>query len=281
MAEIVTQAVDGTTKRIAALIAYDGTDYCGFQYQVAQPSIQATLEKALSKFCKFRSRVLGSGRTDTGVHANGQVVAVQVEWKHSLQAFQQAWNVHLPRSIVIRDVCIVPETFHPRFSALKRTYRYYVIHKPFGNSSVQKRSPLSDRFALFETSVLDIDAMQVAGSALVGIHDFATFGQPTQGENTVREVFEARWQVFANTLPLVVASGEQALVFTITANGFLRHMVRNVVGTLLEVGRGRVKASQIESLIQMRQRALSAPPAPGKGLVLEHVTYSAVWSLSF
>ena len=129
MVESTTQPSESNIRRIIALVAYDGTEFCGFQYQIGQPSIQATLEEALDKFCRVQDRIVGSGRTDTGVHATGQVIAATVEWKHSLQAFQQAWNVHLPKSVVIRGVCIVPEPFHPRFSALKRTYCYYVINQ--------------------------------------------------------------------------------------------------------------------------------------------------------
>jgi tRNA pseudouridine38-40 synthase len=272
---------------IAAQIAYDGTDYYGFQYQSALPSIQGTLETALDVFCKRHGRVIGSGRTDTGVHARGQVVAVLVEWKHSLLALQRAWNVHLPPSIVVNGICQAPIGFHPRFSALQRTYRYYVVNRVLigQEQGVQtknvRRSPLTDRFAWYEARALDVEAMNRACEWLIGEHDFASFGQPTVGESTVRRVDDAHWLVVESNLSALIHDDARTLVFTITANAFLRHMVRNVVGLLLEVGRSRVSVEDVNSILLKGASTHGIAPAPSQGLALEAVTYPDEFQVHF
>ncbi len=257
-----------------ALVAYDGTAYHGFQYQVGVPTIQGTLEEALQRFAEPVSRVVGAGRTDAGVHASGQVVAVQVRWRHSLGSLLQAWNAHLPADICVRRVVQVPEGFHPRFSAVARTYRYWIyVDGTPASLSRPRRSPLTDRYALFEPGPLDVARMNRAAALLRGQHDFATFGQPTQGDSTVRRVDQAEWQVVeTNLAPLAPFPGHH-LVFTVTANGFLRQMVRTLVGALLEVGRGRWSLEMLEAALQARDRSQAPPPVAPAGLVLERVHY--------
>ena len=259
---------------ICALVTYDGTDYHGFQYQVGVPTIQETLETALDAFTERASRIVGAGRTDAGVHANGQVIAVTVRWQHGLEDLRRAWNVRLPPSVAVRRVRSVPVGFHPRISALCRTYRYTVQHYVReGWMAVPRRSPLTDRYSVFETRRLDLDAMRQAADELVGRHDFATFGQPPQGESTVRTVYQAEWQAVKESLSSLDPYPGERLVFTITANGFLRQMVRNLVGSLLAVGRGEWSDEDLRAALAARNRSRSAPPAPAKGLVLEAVTY--------
>jgi tRNA pseudouridine38-40 synthase len=229
----------------------------------------------------MQSRVIGSGRTDTGVHASGQVVAVAVNWRHSVEDLQNAWNAHLPDSITVRQLVSATTDFHPRFSAEKRTYRYTVYdsgnrQQPFGQARIPKVSPLVERFALYVPLSLNVVAMQEAAACLVGEHDFATFGQPPQGENTVRIVHEATWQIVETTLSALNDYPGRKLVFTVTANAFLRQMVRNFVGTLLMVGKQQWQPDMVTALIQARNRGRCAPPAPPQGLVLEHVTYPTV-----
>lgn len=264
---------DKAVRHVAALVAYDGTDYFGFQYQLNHPSIQESLELALSKFCKAAGRVVASGRTDTGVHALGQVIAVKVEWRHDLQALMRAWNMYLPKSIVIRAICDVSEPFHPRFSALTRTYRYYVLNGLDATQDVLPRSPLTDRTCLYIAQPLAIDAMNLAANSLIGVHDFAAFGRPTQGESTVRELFDAVWEQHSGLIPGLSVFEYRLVVFTITGNAFLRHMVRNIVGTLLQVGLQRIDASVVREILESRQRERSAPPVPSQGLVLEKIQY--------
>jgi tRNA pseudouridine38-40 synthase len=263
-------------------VAYDGSDYRGFQYQTNAASIQCELEAALDKVAQRASRVAGAGRTDAGVHASGQVIAVHVEWRHDLAALQRAWNVHLPDAITVRRLRTVPAEFHPRFSALSRTYRYTVRQGSAGESrneagqQAPRRSPLTDRFALYAVRPLDVAAMQGAAQVLVGSHDFATFGQPPRGESTERTVYAAEWQLVQEDLPTLGDYPGQRLVFTVTANAFLRQMVRSFVATLLAVGRGEWSVDDVAAALAARSRSRSAPPAPPQGLVLEKVTYPAV-----
>jgi tRNA pseudouridine38-40 synthase len=187
-----------------------------------------------------------------------------------LQNLQRAWNAHLPPSIAVRGLKVAPAGFHPRFSAERRTYRYTVIE---GSRSTLGRSPLTDRYALYVSQALDIEAMQAAAALMVGEHDFATFGQATQGDSTVRRVFEAKWQIVTESLPSLEDEPTRRFVLTITANGFLRNMVRCLVGTFLAVGRAEWSLAAVADALSARDRSRSAPPAPPQGLVLTQVVY--------
>lgn len=259
---------------ICGLAVYDGTNYHGFQYQAGVPTIQGELEKALCSFTKTDVRVIGSGRTDKGVHARGQVITARVPWRHSVEALQRAWNVNLPDDIVVRKLQVAPPTFHPRFSALSRTYRY-TVYDQAGDRSEPKRSPLTDRFAWLVNQALDVSAMNQAASFLVGEHDFATFGQPPEGEVTVRQVYAAQWQIVQPELPSLPTQPGRQLVFTIQANAFLYQMVRNLVGTLLQVGLGHWSPTEVLTALLACDRSRSAPPIVPNGLVLEWVDYPA------
>lgn len=266
---------------VCGLVAYDGSDYHGFQYQLGVATIQAELETALHCVSGFSERVICSGRTDTGVHASGQVIAAHVPWKHDVDALQAAWNANLPPDINVRRLALAPVEFHPRFSALTRIYRYRVDHYFVEGCTLPRRSPLTARYALFAPWPLDLNAMRYAARSLIGEHDFATFGQPPQGVNTVRRIVEADWQVVQHDLPQLDEFPGRRLVFTVRGNAFLRHMVRNLVGSLLEVGRGRWSPAEFGSALAAKERSRSAPPAPAQGLVLEKVEYPThldVWT---
>jgi tRNA pseudouridine38-40 synthase len=260
-------------RRICALVAYDGTEYNGFQIQENAPTIQGALEESLSRCVGHFCRITGSGRTDTGVHARGQVVAAEAPWRHSLDALARAWNHFLPAAILVRQIVEAPEGFHPRFSATSRTYRYMVYHPAKEGAQLWPRFPVLDRYALLEPKRLDVEAMNAAAQFLQGEHDFATFGQPPQGEVTLRNVEEAGWERVISA-PEVVSTPLELLVFTVRANAFLRRMVRNLVGTLLAVGRGEWQVQDVASALAAQDRSRSAPPAPPNGLVLERVDYS-------
>ena len=261
--------------RICALVAYDGTGYHGFQYQAGVATIQERLEYALGQFVRVEGRVVGAGRTDAGVHASGQVVAAAVHWPHGLTDLQRAWNAYLPSSIVVWRVREAPEGFHPRFSAIERTYRYTVYQAREGSDAPLRSSPLTDRYGLYVAQVLDVDAMQRTAALLVGEHDFATFGQPPQGERTVRRVRQAAWSEAAADLLGFYPPAGRRLVFTISADAFLRQMVRSMVGTSIAVGLGRWTVTDFEAALAARDRSRSAPPAAPNGLLLEKVTYPA------
>lgn len=258
---------------IAALVAYDGTDYSGFQYQVEQSTIQGELEEALSKVVQVHCRIIGSGRTDAGVHASGQVVHTNLPWKHNVRTLLRAWNAHLPSDIVVRQVYKAPPNFHSRFSAKSRTYTYTIYQSE--NELEQKltrRSPLTDRFSLLEQNVLEINKMVQAGEYLLGLHDFGTFGNPPQGTNTVRLMQKIDIQEHISPLPIDGLKGRY-ITITITANAFLRQMVRNIVGTLLDVGRKRRSPDDVKAALLACDRSQCAPPAPARGLTLQRVWY--------
>lgn len=265
---------------VGGLVAYDGTDYHGFQLQSGVPTIQGALETALQQVTGAQVRVTGSGRTDSGVHARGQVIAMQVPWRHSVQSLQRALNANLPSTVAIHRLCLAPVGFHPRFSALSRTYRYTVYDRAtldgttVADKAASRHSPLTDRFALYTPHVLDRQAMQVAVNHLLGEHDFATFGQPPQGENTVRRLYQADWQVVETTLAPLSRYPGRCLVFTVCANAFLRQMVRNLVGVSLAVGRGEWCDTDVQQALAACERSRCTPPAPANGLVLESVRYA-------
>jgi len=241
--------------RYRATVEYDGTDYHGFQVQADKPTVQGALERALADITSGAVRVVGAGRTDSGVHALGQVIGFRLAWRHSQDDLQRALNARLPEDIVIRELALAEEGFHPRFSARSRAYRYTVLNQPL-------RSPLGRRFAHQVAGPLDLLAMNEAAAALVGWHDFATFGNPTRGENTLRQVMQATWGQAGHTL-----------FFDIEANAFLRRMVRTVVSALLLVGQGRVETESVAALLAARERRQAPPPAPACGLCLMQVKY--------
>ncbi len=243
-----------------AVIEYDGSDFLGFQYQASGRTVQGEIEQALFRLTQQRLRVIGSGRTDTGVHAAGQVIAFRSDWKHTLADLHRGLNALLPSDIAVLSVTPAPVHFHPRFSAIERWYRYQVGMWP-------GHSPLRARYAWELGPDLDILAMNTAAAQLVGCHDFATFGQPTQRDpltrgSTFRIVTEAHWQL-----------QPPFLFFDIRANGFLRHMVRTIVGSLAEVGRKRLTPDAFVDMLEGRDRSLAAPPAPPQGLILMAVSY--------
>jgi tRNA pseudouridine38-40 synthase len=179
--------------RYRATVAYDGTAYLGWQRQTIDlPSVQATLEQALARISGQQVSVIGAGRTDTGVHATGQVIAFELEWTHGTMALLKAMNQQLPLDIALQDLTIQTD-FHPRFDALSRRYVYQVAARA-------ERMPLWQRTAWQVKTSLDLEVMNRTAQCLVGRHDFATFGTPPKpGGSTIREVFQSQWTVL--TLP--------------------------------------------------------------------------------
>lgn len=241
--------------RIRAVVAYDGTDYQGFQRQPNGPTVQEALERALTRVTGEPAKVLAAGRTDTGVHAEGQVIAFDTEWRHSLEDLQRALNAVLPPDVAIWEVAEASPGFHPRYDARSRHYRYTVYNHPV-------RSPLARRTSMHEPHRLNVEAMRAAAQRVVGEHDFAAFGWPPKGNNTVRRVLRAEW------------SGEPPwLYFDIEANAFLYRMVRKLVGTMLLVGRGQMTVEEFVQVMVSRDRSKAGPAAPPQGLCLVEVKY--------
>lgn len=241
--------------RIRAVVAYDGANYRGLQRQASGPTVQGTLEQAILQITKTPTALVVAGRTDAGVHAQGQVIAFDADWRHSLADLQRALNAVLPPDIAVCDLEQTTPDFHPRYAAKSRHYRYTVYNAPV-------RSPLTRHTSFHVAAPLDLAAMNRAATLLVGEYDFASFGQPTQGAVTTRSVFAAAWQADAPWL-----------YFDIKANAFLFRMVRSIVGTLLQVGRGALTPEQFGVLLAKRDRGCVKYMAPAHGLCLVQVSY--------
>jgi len=250
-------------RRFCALVKYDGTEFFGYQIQPKVRTVQGELEKALQRITQTKIRTNAAGRTDAGVHATGQVVAFEGVWRHEVIDLQRALNATLAYDIVIANLKTINKDFHPRFSAVNRSYRYTIINQDWP-------AVLERRYAHHIREPLDVAAMVRASQVLLGAHDFASFGKPPQGQVTVREVMKADW-----------AAVEQRVTFQITANAFLYRMVRKIVGTLLKVGLGQLNEDDILEILAARDLTKSASPAPAQGLCLTHVAYPfSLWDES-
>jgi tRNA pseudouridine38-40 synthase len=243
--------------RYKAILEYDGTDFLGFQRQATGRTVQGELEAALRRLGWEGKAVLGAGRTDTGVHAAGQVIAFDLEWGHGEADLLRALNAELPPDVAVKAAAVCAPDFHPRYAASGRRYRYTICDAPV-------RSPLAARYAWHVwPPALDVDAMQAASRRLAGRHDFAAFGtDPDAGGNTTRTVSRAEW-----------ARTGDWLTFEIQADAFLYRMVRSLVGALKKVGSGDLTAAQFEALLRSRDRAQCPPLAPPQGLCLMEVLY--------
>ncbi|MFO7917428.1 MAG: tRNA pseudouridine(38-40) synthase TruA [Anaerolineae bacterium] len=249
-----------------AVVAYDGTEYSGFQVQVDQLTIQGELEKALRRVTQEVVRVHGAGRTDAGVHARGQVISFETAWTHTRADLQRAMNAVLPSDIAVRDVAVAEARFHARFSARSRVYVYRLY-------TCEVRSPLLDRFAYHISRDLDVKRMRRATGRLIGRHDFAAFGQPTSGDSTVRYVPGADWSVDTSG-PFGRCNGDiSQLQLEIEANGFLRGMIRRLVATLVLVGQGRLTVEDFAEILASRDISRPGALAPPCGLCFWHVRY--------
>ncbi len=240
-----------------SIVAYDGTDFAGFQRQAGgQRTVQGELEKALRDLGWSGQSLLAAGRTDAGVHATGQVIAYRLDWRHSPQDLTRALNAHLPADVAVWDTRPAPEGFHPRFSARSRRYLYRVVVAPW-------RHPLRERYAWRVWPAPKVEAMNQVAGALVGRHDFGAFGTaPIPGGHTRRTVYMARWEV----------EGDE-LAFRIEADAFLYRMVRRLVAACLAVGSGRAAAEDVVSLLDRPERRWEGPLAPPQGLCLALVRY--------
>lgn len=255
----------GETVRYRAILAYDGTHYQGFQRLAGDaPTIQGMVEAALKQVSGQMVTVLGAGRTDTGVHATGQVIAFDVEWRHPDDDLIRALNATLPNEIALQRLERAEPEFHPRFDAVSRTYQYFVYE-------AQVRQPMMARMSWWVHPPLhqrlDVDNMNWAAAKLLGVHDFATFGSPPQGESTVRRVFRSGWEIEVPT------AGTRLISYQIEANAFLYHMVRSIVGALVEVGLNRLSIERFIEVFQAKERGKIGILAPPHGLTLIDVNY--------
>jgi tRNA pseudouridine38-40 synthase len=244
-----------------ATIAYDGTDFVGWQRQANGVSIQGVIESALADLDGRAVAVAGAGRTDAGVHALGQVASFSLERAIDARIVQRAVNARLPATIRVVAAEEVPPVFHARFGARSKTYRYRLI-----NADVC--TPFERAYVWQVPGALDLDAMAQAAGQLVGRHDFAAF-QAGGGDtrSTVRDVIVSR----------IDADSERAgalISYEIEGTGFLRHMVRTIVGSLVEIGRGRRDVEWLTCALASKDRAQAGPTAPAAGLFLVRVDYA-------
>ena len=244
-------------RNIKLTLEYDGARFFGFQRQKHQPTIQGELEKALSKLFNRRMKIsAAAGRTDSGVHARAQVVNFKINSPLTLGKIQRGINALLPHEIAVKEIKEVPEKFHARYSAQSKTYEYQIL-----NSTV--RSPLLNGRIYQYPYPLDLNRMKKAAKTLVGRRNFKTFqASGSSVKTSIRTVRRIRLE---RRGPI--------LRFTMEADGFLYHMVRNMVGTLLEVGRGRISLQDFFLLVKSRNRLAAGPTVPAKGLTLLSVRY--------
>ena len=240
-------------------IAYDGTDYVGWQRQAEGVSIQGVLEDALAPFDGAPVTVHGAGRTDAGVHALGQVASVQLTATIEPGTLARALNAVLPAAIRVVAVEEADPEFHARFSATGKTYEYRIVNAPFV-------SPFVHRYAWHVPQRLDMAAIAEATDRLRGRHDFAAFQSAgTDVPSSVRTITAIEW--------IPGAGPEMPLVLRVSGDGFLRHMVRNITGTLVEFGRGRWPASAMAGILASQERSSAGTTAPPHGLFLVAVMY--------
>jgi tRNA pseudouridine38-40 synthase len=243
-------------RRIKLVLGYRGTRYHGWQIQPNVMTVQGTLEAALKTIANETVRVHASGRTDTGVHAVGQVVHFDTTSSIPTTSLLRGLNSLLPADMVIKRAREVSTDFHARYSARRKTYAYVVHNHPL-------RPAFHMSYVWHVIQPLNLDAMQTAGQGLVGQHDFSSF----------RAAGCAALSPVRSLTRLAVKRRGKRIVFVLTADGFLQHMVRNIVGTLVQIGRGQIDAEAMPAILQARQRHMAGPTAPPQGLYLVRVMY--------
>ena len=241
--------------RYQVTLAYDGTDYFGFQRQQNHLTVQGQVEQSLRRLGWDGSTIISAGRTDTGVHASGQVIAFDLDWRHEPVDLLHALNATFPADISAREVSETADDFHPRFDATSREYEYRVLIDP-------ARDPLRERYCWRINHPLDVEILHRASAAFLGRHDFRAFGNPprTQG-STDREVLRSEWMM-----------QDGVYLFAIKANAFLYHMVRRIVFLQVAAAAGKVSMTRLENTLEM---GFDDHPgiAPAHGLTLTRVNY--------
>lgn len=242
---------------IKLTVAYDGTRYAGWQWQPNAPTVQGEIESAWQQLTGETLRVTASGRTDSGVHALGQVVGVATQSKLPVEQILRAMNAKLPEDVVVTRSEIAPDNFHATYDSLRKTYRYQIHNS--------RQPPLFDRQYVWHvpTAILDVSLMQAAGDLLIGRHDFACFETAgSERSSTVRTI-----------LQLNIRQAGTRIDIEVQGDGFLYNMVRAIAGTLVEVGRGAKSVDWVRDVLASRDRKQAGPNAPAQGLVLVKVDY--------
>ncbi len=243
--------------RYQVILAYDGTRFLGFQRQAQARTVQGEVEKALRQLNWQGKTLLAAGRTDTGVHACGQVITFDLDWDHPADELQKALNAYLPEDVAACQVCQAADDFHPRYDAVSRKYIYRIYCQP-------TRNPLLERYAWRVWPAVELEALQKAAGFLPGTHDFAAFGTPPRsGGSTIRTVYQACWNLV-----------EPCLEFTITADAFLYHMVRRLVSLQVEIGQRKLPPEAALQYLQGQAVTALQGLAPAQGLTLVEVRYA-------
>jgi len=249
--------------KYALIIEYDGSTFSGWQRQAHASTVQACVEHAVSKVANHEIGVACAGRTDAGVHAIAQVVHFETHVERSKRSWILGINANLPASIVIKNIIIVDEDFHARFSARARRYRYMIVNQP-------TRSALLAQRATWERVPLDESLMSAAAEYLVGEHDFTSFrALACQAHSPVREIYHLHISRMNNIVSIEVK-----------ANGFLHHMVRNLAGVLMSIGRGEHKVDWALEVLEARDRSLAGVTAPAQGLYFMAVDYDEKYAIN-
>ncbi len=244
-------------RNIKLIIEYDGTNYQGWQVQAKGATIQGIIEEKLSTITEERIHLAGSGRTDSGVHALAQVANFKTKSQLDVRSIQKALNSLLPPDIVIQRAEEVEDDFHARKAAMGKVYEYRILNR-------ELRSAFHHGYAWHIPQKLDLEEMRKATRILIGEHDFSSFrsvGTPTR--TAIREINRAEWKKDRDGL----------IRFEIEANGFLKQMVRAIVGTLVEVGRGKIDSGEFQKILDSKDRKMAGPTAPAHGLFLKEVKY--------
>ncbi len=245
-------------KNYRLVVQYDGTDYAGFQIQPLERTIQGELEKALATLASEKIRIAGAGRTDSGVHSEGQTISFRSEkLTVPVERLPYAFNSLLPKDIRVIESEIMPSDFHARYSALEKTYRYQIYESEFENVFYR-------RYAYWTRTALDWEAIKSCTKLFIGTKDYASFAASGSSvKTTVRTIskVEVHNEGFLKTI-------------SFTADGFLYNMVRNLVGTLVDVGLGRLSLQQVDAIMESRDRRLASATMAPQGLFFESVKYS-------
>lgn len=243
-------------RRIKFIVAYDGTNYHGFAKQNNALTIQEVLEKAIFAITHEEVEVIGAGRTDTGVHAKGQCCVVDSMTQIPVYNLLKAVNSKLPKDIVIKEMIDVTKDFHPRYKAKQKTYRYQIFNG-------QTLDPFTYKYAYFYPYPLDVEKMIESAKYIIGTHDFKCFCSAGGGaKTTTRTVYS-----------LDIQKIDELIQINICGNGFLYNMVRIIVGTLIEVGRGQIAPCTMEQIIASLERKKAGPTAPPEGLMMLNIEY--------
>ena len=236
-------------------IAYDGTDFYGFQRQKNCRTVQQELEVALKRVGWLGSTIFSAGRTDTGVHAEGQVVSFDLDWSHRPADLVKAINSHLPADISVKTARLVGEEFHPRYDAVERKYRYQIV-------LLEEKDAILERFYWRVWPKPDLSLLEEGARIILGTHDFAKFGKPPRDDaSTIRTIYQANWTFKSNYA-----------YFSIISKAFLYHMVRRLVFLLVRLGQNRFNAIDLEKSFEETVK-LPTGIAPANGLFLEKVNY--------